>query len=99
MLPKNKTKRVLVYKNKKANVREVYAMSVFPYFLIVLFGLIFVAFFSHGKFIYCLIFAGFPLVVTLRILKRHQKMAKIKVKEMFAIYKIPLAPPPKLFKS
>jgi len=76
MLPKNKTKRVLVYRNKKMNVREVYVMSVFPYFLIVLFGLIFVSLFSHGKFIYCLVFAGFPLVLSLRILKRHQKMAK-----------------------
>ena len=77
MLPKNKTKRVLVYKNKKANVRDVKFMAIFPYFLIVLFGLIFVSLFSLRKFIPCLMFAGLPLVLSLKLSKKQNKLAEL----------------------
>jgi hypothetical protein len=70
MMPKTKTKRVLVYKNKKANVRDVEFMGMFPYFLILLFSMIFVSLFSLKKFLPCLVFAGFPLVMSLRLLKK-----------------------------
>jgi hypothetical protein len=40
-----------------------------------------------------------PLVFFLKIYKKNMKLAESHVKEMHAIYKIPIEPPPKFFEG
>ena len=96
-LPEQKTKRVIVYKAKRAHVADVKFTTWFPVPLLILFILIFVSLFSLRKFLPCLLCGAVPLVFTLKLIKKNFKLAESHVKEMHAIYKIPLEAPPKFF--
>ncbi len=88
-LPKHKTKRVIVYKAKKAHILDVKFTAWFPLPFVIIFALIFLSLFSFRKFLACLLGGAAPLVIFLKLFKKNMKMAEAHVKEMHAIYKVP----------